>query len=69
MNTVASACPNPAIAINAEAVEQAGSAFGEDVVFAKLRTIGAHIETADMFWAVHFVGDASVGDVEMFFVR
>ena len=59
MNTVASARPDAAIAVDAEAVEEARVAIGEDFIFAEQSTISTHIETADVFRAAHFVGYAS----------
>src|ERR1700684_2796904 len=69
MHAVSGAGPNAALGVDAESVEQALLAVGEDSFTAGNRfAVGAHREFANMFRSVFDMRLAGGGDVEVFFV-
>ena len=63
MDAVAGRGPDAAGGVEAEAVEQAGVAGGEDAALLELALVG-DVEGADVARTVGVVGGAGVGDVE-----
>ena len=68
VDALAGARPDAALPVDAEAVEEAGGRFGEDLAALQALAVGGDGEAADVARAVLDVGGAGVGDVEEFLV-